>query len=144
MFSYICCNLSSLFFILVIFKKPPRQKTKQNKKKTKKKRDKMIIFMTCISTEFSSQFGFKTTRGIVAQLFLKILKLVCFKKCVSVKLTEANHYCFGCKRFRQSNKNESLPKKKKEFPLYVQFQKDTRSPTFSPIFWCQFPNSFFS
>ena len=73
--------------------------------------------MTCISTEFSSQFGFKTTRGIVAQLFLKILKLVCFKKCVSVKLTEANHYCFGYKRFRQSNKNESFPKKKKNSPL---------------------------
>ena len=76
----------------------------------------MIIFMTGISMELSSQFGFITTRGIVAQLFLKILKLVCFKKCVHVKLTEANHYCFGNKRFRQSNKNESFPKEKKSFP----------------------------
>ena len=100
----------------------------------------MIIFMTGISMEFSSQFGFITTGGILAQLFLKILKLVCFKKCVYFKLTEANHYCFGYKRFRQSNKNESFPKKKKEFPLYAQFQKYTRSQTFSPIFWCQFPN----
>ena len=77
----------------------------------------MIIFMTGISMEFSSQFGFITTRGIVAQLFLKILKLVCFKKCVYVKLTQANHYCFGHKRFCQSNNNESFPKKKKKsFP----------------------------
>ena len=38
----------------------------------------MIIFIVGISMEFSSQFGFITTRGIVAQLFLKILKLVLF------------------------------------------------------------------
>ena len=36
----------------------------------------MIIFIAGISMEFSSQFGYITTRGIAAQLFLKILKSV--------------------------------------------------------------------
>ena len=36
----------------------------------------MIIFIAGISKEFSSQFGYITTRGIAAQLFLKILKSV--------------------------------------------------------------------
>ena len=76
MFSYICCNLLSLFFIyLSDLKKPPRQK----------KRDKMIIFIAGISMEFSSQFGYITTRGIAAQLFLKILKSV-FSKNVCMLL----------------------------------------------------------
>ena len=61
--------------------------------------------------EFSSQFGFIKTRGISAQLFLKILSLF-LKKCVYVKLTEANHYFFGYKRFRQSNENESFQEKR--------------------------------
>lgn len=77
MFSYICCNLLLLFFIyLSDLKKPPRQK---------KKRDKMIIFIAGISMEFSSQFGHITTRGIAAQLFLKILKSV-FSKNVCMLL----------------------------------------------------------
>ena len=76
MFSYICCNLLSLFFIyLSDLKKPPRQK----------KRDKMIIFIAGISKEFSSQFGYITTRGIAAQLFLEILKSV-FSKNVCMLL----------------------------------------------------------
>ena len=136
MFSYVCCNLLSLFFIhLSDLKKPPLQK----------KSDKMIIFIAGISMEFSSQFGCITTRGIAAQLFLKILVLVFLKKCVYVNLTEANHYFFGCKRFRQSNINESFYfLKKKRVSLYVQFQKYTRSPTFRPIFLCQFPNFYSS
>ena len=136
MFSYICCNLLSLFFIyLSDLKKPPRQK---------KKRDKMIIFIAGISMEFSSQFGYITTRGIAAQLFLKILKSVFSKMCVCYYLTGANHYFFGCKRFRQSNINEKFSKKKKRVSLYVQFQKNTRSPTFRPIFLWQFPNFYSS
>ena len=76
MFSYICCNLLSLFFIyLSDLKKPPRQK----------KRVKMIIFIAGISMEFSSQFGYITTRGIAAQLFLEILKSV-FSKNVCMLL----------------------------------------------------------
>ena len=76
MFSYICCNLLSLFFIyLSDLKKPPRQK----------KRDKMIIFIAGISMEFSSQFGYITTRGIATQLFLEILKSV-FSKNVCMLL----------------------------------------------------------
>ena len=75
----------------------------------------MIIFIAGISMEFSSQFGYITTRGIAAQLFLKILKSVFSKMCVCYYLTGANHYFFGCKRFRQSNINEKFSKKKKEF-----------------------------
>ena len=95
----------------------------------------MIIFIAGISMEFSSQFGYITTRGIAAQLFFKILKSVFSKMCVCYYLTGANHYFFGCKSFRQSNINEKL--KKKRVSLYVQFQKYTRSPTFRPIFLCQ-------
>lgn len=94
--------------------------------------------------EFSSQFGYITTRGIAAQLFLKILKSVFSKMCVCYYLTGANHYFFGCKRFRQSNINEKFSKKKKRVSLYVQFQKNTRSPTFRPIFLWQFPNFYSS
>ena len=68
----------------------------------------MIIFIAGISMEFSSQFGYITTRGIAAQLFLKILKSVFSKMCVCYYLTGANHYFFGCKRFRQSNINEKF------------------------------------
>ena len=74
----------------------------------------MIIFIAGISMEFSSQFGYITIRGIAAQLFLKILKSVFSKMCVCYYLTGANHYFFGCKRFRQSNINEKFSKKKKK------------------------------
>ena len=58
--------------------------------------------------------------------------------CVCYYLTGANNYFFGCKRFRQSNINEKFSKKKKRVSLYVQFQKNTRSPTFCPYSYANF------
>ena len=111
MFSYICCNLLSLFFVyLSDLKKPSRQKKKGIKRS--------VIFIAG-TDHYGVLISIRllTTRGIAAQLFLKILKLVFIKKCVYVKLTEANHYFFGYKRFRQSNKNESFRKQKRVSPL---------------------------
>ena len=110
MFSYICCNLLSLFFVyLSDLKKRSRQK---------KGIKRSVIFIAG-----TDQYGvlisirLLTTRGIATQLFLKILKLVFIKKCVYVKLTEVNHSFFGYKRFCQSKKNESFRKQKRVSPL---------------------------
>ena len=135
MFSYICCNLLSLFFIyLSDLKKPPRQK----------KRDKMIIFVAGISMEFSSQFGYITTRGIAAQLFLKILKSVFSKNVCMLLPNWGKPLFFWIQEISSEQHKWKVFKKKKRVSLYVQFQKNTRSPTFRPIFLCQFPNFYSS
>ena len=102
----------------------------------KKKRDKMIIFIAGISMEFSSQFGYITTRGIAAQLFLKILKSV-FSKNVCMLLPNWGKPLFFWMQEISSEQHKWKVKKKKRVSLYVQFQKYTRSPTFRPIFLCQ-------
>lgn len=114
-------------FILVIWKRHH----------DKKKRDKMIIFIAGISMEFSSQFGYITTRGIAAQLFLKILKSV-FSKNVCMLLPNWGKPLFFWMQEISSEQH------KWKVSLYVQFQKNTRSPTFRPIFLCQFPNFYSS
>ena len=68
----------------------------------------MIIFIAGISMEFSSQFGYITTRGIAAQLFLKILKSVFSKNVCMLLPNWGKPLFFGWKRFRQSNKNEKF------------------------------------
>ena len=97
----------------------------------------MIIFIAGISMEFSSQFGYITTRGIAAQLFLKILKSV-FSKNVCMLLPNWGKPLFFWMEEISSEQH------KWKVSLYVQYQKNTRSPTFRPIFLCQFPNFYSS
>ena len=76
----------------------------------------MIIFIAGISMEFSSQFGYITTRGIAAQLFLKILKSV-FSKNVCMLLPNWGKPLFFWMQEISSEQHKWKVKKKKSFPL---------------------------
>ena len=75
----------------------------------------MIIFIAGISMEFSSQFGYITTRGIAAQLFLKILKSVFSKNVCMLLPNRGKPLFFWMQEFSSEQHKWKVKKKKKEF-----------------------------
>ena len=77
----------------------------------------MIIFIAGISMEFSSQFGYITTRGIAAQLFLKILKSFFSKNLCMLLPNWGKPLFFWMQEISSEQHKWKVFKKKKSFSL---------------------------